>query len=164
MSEATPETVRSALEQIIAPLREQLELVETRETVLETERAQLRQLRQELTAALKAVAPEWAEERERIRKARTNGHLARRGMERGPQGGVSQEVRDDVYAWLEQLAPDYPEGLIASQLAKLDGAPPGGQSRLSTVMLRLQEDGRLRLDHVGKGNRKFYKLAERADR
>ena len=120
---------------------------------------ELRELRTELRRGLIAVDPEYAEAQ---RKAREDAHKngkSKRSPNVGTNGKpVSAELVARTEQFLRAHRDEYPDGFIASELARAHPDEVAVQSTLGWAFRALHERGVIRLDRRGRGGSKVYKL------
>lgn len=145
MSEVTVETVREQLAQLSAPLRAQLDQVETNLIERERELAGLRELRRELRRGLSAVDPSFAAQNGGSKKAL-----------RSKAQGVSDERVQWVLAFIREHAAEFPDGFTATGLERI--APGVSNSTFAKSLAVLHARGDIRLDHRGRGGANYWKL------
>jgi len=147
MSElTTPDAVREQIAALGAPLREQLQNVEAAYTAKQAELVELRETREQLRRALRALDPSFVVPVKS--KAKSNG---------GAKKQVAEETLRRMEAWLREHDGDFPEGFAASPLSRHLGFA-WSQATASAALNILHDEGLLRLDRRGLGGGKFYKL------
>ena len=129
--------LRESLRQIVAPLRQQLEVIEARIAENEAEHRSLVELRREATAVLRVADPE---------------AKAKRGSS-GNRSKIGQQRLDSFADWLREHRDSFPDGWVIADLIDYGhGIPITTKSGINIAFERLTEGGVTRLDSVRKRN------------
>jgi len=149
---STADAVRERLRDLVAPMREQRDLVQSEVTQLEARLGELRSIRTELDRAIRTITGE---------PTRNANGTPRKSpsAKKGSAGTVSTAKVDASLEWLLEHRKDFPEGITAKLVrAHSDYSIYGAQSQVSAVLFVLRERGQLVLDRVSTTGEKVYKL------
>lgn len=142
-----------ALSDTLDPVKKHLETIEKQIAEKETELAELREVRNIAARIVRTVDPDAA-------PAKTPG----KKTPGGSSYGVSPETaREALVVIRKHYTPE--DDLVASDMArnaKLQAALPSNksQSGISRTLLELQNQGLIRLDRLGVGGKKFFRLID----
>lgn len=148
--ETTPDTIRNAIDAALAPLREQLAVVDAEMERVQVELVKLRAMRAEVMKVLRAADPTTV----------APGRAPGGGKPKRTGRGIGEERIEAIFEWLQENADG--EAFHASGLARRDdfSIARGQQSTISKALVELADRGLLRLDHTGTGGSRFYKLVD----
>lgn len=142
----TSENIRSNLTQLIEPLRDQLEELDSEIGVTEQRLAFMRQTKRDVTRALALIDPTFVTTTETKPKNYKGPHVAPKTL-------------SDVREWLSARSDEFSkESFSAASIRRDQGYSMYSQSITLTALKVLHSEGFLRLDHTGVAGSRYYKV------
>jgi ABC-type transporter Mla subunit MlaD len=146
MNDTPATSIDEELHALARPLYDRLLQVEHELETIEATARRVRDNRNKLRTALRAVDPTYAQT-----PATPRGN-------RAPTKGVASDTVEEITRLLRDMPSDVATGgIMASALARRDGWPYS-QATTSAALKVLHTRGVIRLDHTGTGGGKWYRL------
>lgn len=144
----TSDNIRSNINQLVEPLRDQLDELDTELATAEKSLAFLRQTRRDLVRVLSLIDPTFVTATPVVKVKGSP-----------PPLHVSHKTLEDIRQWLYEHSNQLSkESFSAASIRKTHGFSMYSQSITLTALKILHNEGFLRLDHTGVAGSRYYKV------